>query len=85
LYEALIRPFRAAALLEERSRRITELEGEVEVTRERLEAAEAAAEAERAAFEEKSTKMKTMLQVCGPTTVFCGLNLPGVMDMGGRG
>ena len=47
MYEALIRPFRAAALLEERSRRITELEGEVEVTRERLEAAEAAAEAER--------------------------------------
>ncbi len=59
-------------MLEERSLRITELEGEVAALAERLAAAEAAAELERAAFEEKSTKLKAMLQVCRSATADCG-------------
>jgi septal ring factor EnvC (AmiA/AmiB activator) len=60
-------------VLEERALRITELEGELAAASERLAAAEAAAESERAAFEEKSTRMKTMLQVCGPAeALVCG-------------
>ena len=64
----LIRPGRAAAVLEERSRLIAELEGEVAAMKESLAAAEAAAEAERVGFDEKITKMKTLLQVCRSAT-----------------